>query len=260
MAWRAYESRFGQSPQPHRLPAIWPSKGVKKSMDISSRFSPVDFFAYLFPGIAGTLGLLVLLSLTPLKSTFNILSADLSTGILFLTVSFIMGVVFSGFSEIAIKWREPEARASIKTSIALNNFQNDIFDAFRDVLKLDREDKIQWSTDHFYLCRSLVLEKMQSCAQLIQRQIGLRQLRMNMIFPVIIWFAVGIAWGIYDIFKRDLSWGITLIIVSISLVIPTFRMIVNRMDSNERREVREVLAAFLVGYKAGMFDKSEKDK
>lgn len=229
-------------------------------MDISSRFSPIDFFAYLFPGIAGTLGLLVLFSLTPLKSTFNILSGDLSSGILFLTVSFIMGVVFSGFSEIAIKWREPKARASIKTSIPLNNFQDDIFDAFRDVLKLNREDKIQWSTDHFYLCRSLVFERMQSCAEKIQRQIGLRQLRMNMAFPIIIWFGVGIAWGIHNITNRDLFWGIALIVLSISLVIPTFLMIVNRMDSNQRREVREVLAAFLVGYKTGMFDKSEKDK
>src|SRR5690349_24842474 len=110
-------------------------------MDISSRFSPLDFFAYLFPGIAGTLGLLVLLALTPLKSTFTILSADLSTGILFLTVSFIMGVVFSGFSEIAFKWREPEARANIKTSIQLTNFHSDVVDALRDVLKLHREEQ-----------------------------------------------------------------------------------------------------------------------
>ena|SRR5690349_11966783 len=170
-------------------------------MDISSRFSPLDFFAYLFPGIAGTLGLLVLLALTPLKSTFTILSADLSTGILFLTVSFIMGVVFSGFSEIAFKWREPEARANIKTSIPLTNFHSDVVDALRDVLKLHREEQTEWSTDHFYLCRSLVFEKMQSCAQLIQRQIGLRQLRMNMTFPVIIWFAVGIASSCQELWK-----------------------------------------------------------
>src|SRR4030095_9461 len=157
-------------------------------MDISSRFSPVDFFAYLFPGIAGTLGLLVLLSLTPLRSSFYILFSGLGAGILFLAVSFIMGVVFSGFSEIAIKWREPEARATIKTSIPLSNFQPQFLDAFRDVLKLDREDQILWSRDHFYICRALVFERMQSCAQLIQRQIGLRQLRMNMTFPIIIWF------------------------------------------------------------------------
>lgn len=229
-------------------------------MDISSRFSLVDFFAYLFPGIAGTLGLLVLLPLTPIKSAFDILSAGLGAGLLFLTVSFIMGVVFSGFSEIAFKWREPEARASIKSSIPLSNFQNDILDAFRDVLKLNRADKIQWSTVHFYLCRALVFEKMQNNSQLIQRQIGLRQLRMNMTFPIIIWFGVGIAWGIHNIANQDLFWGITLIVVSISLAMPTFLMIINRMDSNEQREVREVLAAFLVGHKTGMFDESEKDK
>jgi|GEM_PF-3131722 len=229
-------------------------------MDISSRFSSIDFFAYLFPGIAGTLGLLVLLSLTPLKGTLNILSADLSTGILFLTVSFIMGVAYAGFSEIAIKWREPEARASIKISIPLTEFEDEIRKAFHDVLKLNRKEKVQWSKDHFYLCRSLVFEKMPNCAQLIQRQIGLRQLRMNMTFPIIIWFVVSVAWGIKNITNNNLFWGITLIIVSVSLVIPTFLMIINRMDSNERREVREVLVAFLAGYKTGMFDKLEKDK
>src|SRR5215213_1125210 len=208
-------------------------------MDISSRFSPLDFFAYLFPGIAGTLGLLVFLSLTPLKSAFSILSADLGTGILFLTVSFIMGVLFSGFSAIAFKWREPEVRANIKRSIPLTNFHSDVVDALRDVLKLHREEQTEWSTDHFYLCRSLVFEKMQNCAQLIQRQIGLRQLRMNMTFPVIIWFVVGIAWGIHSITNGDLFWGVSLIVISISVVIPTFLMIINRMDSNERREVRE---------------------
>lgn len=228
-------------------------------MDIGSRLSPIDFFAYLFPGIAGTLGLLVLLLLTPLKSTIN-LSADISIGILFLTVSFIMGVAFAGFSEIAIKWREPEARASIKTSIPPANFEDEILKALHGLMKLNPEEKIQWSKDHFYLCRSLVFEKMPSCSQLIQRQIGLRQLRMNMTFPIIIWFVVGVAWGIQRIINSDAIWGIALIVVSLLLAIPTFLMIINRMDSNEKREVREVLVAFLAGYKTGLFDKSEKNK
>lgn len=83
---------------------------------------------------------------------------------------------------------------------------------------------------------------------------------MNMTFPIIIWFTVGITWGIHNIANGVRFWGITLIVVSISLALPTFLMIVNRMDSNERREVREVLTAFLAGHKAGLFGKSEKDK
>ena len=78
--------------------------------------------------------------------------------------------------------------------------------------------------------------------------------------PILIWFAAGIAWGIYEIANSEPFWGISLLIVSALLVLPTFLMIVNRMDSNERREVREVLSAFLVGYKAGMFDKRDKDR
>lgn len=229
-------------------------------MDISSRFSIVDFFAYLFPGIAGALGVYALLSLPPLKSTFHLVTSDLTAGIIFLTVSFIMGVIFSGFSEIAIKWREPETRADIKTSIPFTHFHEDIYKAFQDVLKLDQPGKEQWSREHFYMCRSLVFEKMQSCAQLIQRQSSLRQLRMNMTCPLFIWFGAGVAWGIFHLTDRNLLWGISLLATSISLVIPTFLMVVNRMDSNERREVREVLTAFLAGYKVGMFDRPGKDK
>lgn len=169
-------------------------------MDISSRFSLTDFFAYLFPGIAGTLGLLWLLLLTPLESSFSLHAVDLGSGILFVAVSFILGVVFSGFSEIAIKWREPESRANIKSSIPLDGgFQTDIYEALCDVLELKREDTVKWSREHFYLCRSLVYEKMQNCSQLTQRQGALRQLRMNMTFPIIIWFGVGMTWGIRNI-------------------------------------------------------------
>jgi hypothetical protein len=229
-------------------------------MDIGSRFSLVDFFAYLFPGMAGVLGVLGLLLLTPLRVALHLLSADVSTGVLFFALSFIMGVIFSGFSEIVIKWRKPEIRSTIKASIQLANFKADVLEAFRGALDLSKDDKVQWSSEHFYLCRSLVLEKMHNCAQLIERQSGLRQLRMNMTFPILIWFAGGIAWGIYEIADSEPFWGISLLIVSALLVLPTFLMIVNRMDSNERREVREVLSAFVVGYKTGMFDKRDKDK
>ena len=101
---------------------------------------------------------------------------------------------------------------------------------------------------------------MPNCAQLIQRQIGLRQLRMNLAFPMIIWFIAGLGWGIHQICNGDHFWGVILVAVSVSLVIPVFIMIINRMDSNERREVREVLSAFLAGYRMGLFDKVNKDK
>ncbi len=229
-------------------------------MDISNRFSLVDFLAYMFPGVVGTLGLYILLLLTPLKDILQHLSADLATGILFLIVSFILGIVFSGFSEMAIKWREPEERSRIKSSIPLSNFEDDIVSAFGNILKPNQENATQWSKDQFYLCRSLVFEKMPNCTQLIQRQIGLRQLRMNLAFPIIIWFIAGLGWGIHQIRNNDQFWGIILVAVSMSFVIPVFIMIMNRMDSNERREVREVLSAFLAGYRTGIFDKFNKDK
>lgn len=127
-------------------------------------------------------------------------------------------------------------------------------------MKLKPGDNCQWSSEHFYLCRSLVFEKMQNCSQLIQRQSGLGQLRMKMTFPIVIWFSVGVAWGIHNIANGDRFWGIALIAVSTSFVLHAFFLIVNRMDNNERREVREILTAFLAGHKAGLFGHSQNPK
>jgi hypothetical protein len=48
-----------------------------------------------------------------------------------------------------------------------------------------------------------------------------------------------------------------LIIGSVVLALINLGTIFNRMISNDRREVRETLAAFIAGYKAGTFDKAK---
>ena len=230
-------------------------------MDITNRFSAVDFLAYLFPGMVGTLGIYVLLLLTPLKGTLRHLPVNVSTGILFLTISFIFGVISSGFSEMVVKKLGEEFRDNLKTSIEFGVFENEVLKAFQNLLKLGQEQEVRtlWSRQHFYLCRSLVIEKMPSCAQLVIRQSGLRQLRMNIMFPVLIWFVAGLTWGINQSYSGSRFWGVALILASLLSVPPTLISVMNRMDSNEQREVREVLSAFLIGYKAGLFDSPNKD-
>ncbi len=228
-------------------------------MDFSNRFSLVDFLAYLFPGIVASLGLGVLLLLTPLKDAITLIPADLATGILFLTVSYLVGVILSGFSEITTKWRRGGKGLDVmQTSILVPGFQEDVRRAFRAMFKPHYEGEIEWSRTHFYLCRSLVYERMPNAALVIQRQSALRQLRMNLIFPMLIWFGAGLGWGIWCFYNNLLVWGIVLIALSIALVILTLSMIINRMNSNEYREVREVLAAFLAGYTTGMFDRPDR--
>jgi hypothetical protein len=229
-------------------------------MDFSNRFSLVDFLAYLFPGIVGTLGLYILLLLTPLQDPLRRFPTGLTTGVLFLTVSFILGVIFSGFSELAVKRRRSKIREELKSSMPLTCFEKDLARAFQDIFHLPPDSEVRWSRDHIYVCRSLVVEKMPNCAQLIQRQNGLRQLRMNLIFPLLIWFFAGLAWGMHQISNQRPFWGSILIALSVALVPPTFSVIINRMDGNERRETREVLSAFLAGYKTGIFAKHDRDK
>jgi hypothetical protein len=106
--------------------------------------------AYLFPGTVGALGIYLLLLLTPLADTLIAIPKDLAAGVVFLGLSYIIGVILSGFSEIG------------------------------------------------------------------------------------------------------------LIIGSVILALINLGTIFNRMMSNDRREVRETLAAFVAGYKAGAFDQAKE--
>ncbi len=212
-------------------------------MDISSRFSLADFLAYLFPGIFGTTGLFLLLMLTPLRPSLITFPTDLTAGILFLAFSYIFGVILSGFVEIFTK--------RMANTIPLSGFEEEVKNAFKVVFGIKNLN--EWTKVHLYLCRSLVFECMPNASQTIQRQSGLRQLRMNMLPSAIIWFAAGIGWGWSMINNGIQQWGIALIIFSPVFLILFFLVTINRMKSNDQRETRETLSAFLAGYKAGLF-------
>jgi len=225
-------------------------------MDISNRFSLVDFLAYFFPGLISTLGLSLLLLLTPLGTSLTLLPANFATGIILLTISYVIGVVLSGFAEIILrKGAKPESRLWVKAAIPIPEFREEIISAFSTIF--EEETKAEWSATHFYICRSLVFEFMPGLAQLIQRQSSLRQLRMNLIPAVTILSIVGVGWGIRAINNTMPVWGYGLAISSVILWFPIVATIINRMNRNEEREVREVLTAFLAGYKKGLFEKQE---
>ena len=91
----------------------------------------------------------------------------------------------------------------------------------------------------------------------IQRQSGLRQLRMNLLPMLLVWGGAGIGWGLKLITDGN-NLGIALIAVSLGLGWLFTKLTVNRMQSNEWREVREVLTAFLAGYQMGAFKEKVK--
>jgi hypothetical protein len=205
--------------------------------------------------------LYLLVRLTPLSSSLNALPSDLTSGLIFLALSYILGVIFSGFSISLAEWVEKiQKHKAAWETLQPEKFQEEILHAFCEVFSPGKENSNQWSREHFYLCRSLVIEKMPAVAQNAERQSSLRQIRRNLIFPILIWLTVGVLWGVNTINAGQPAWGISLILLSTLVFIFTLRATLARMYTNETREVRRFLIAFLAGYKTGIFRNEVKEK
>jgi hypothetical protein len=229
-------------------------------MDISKQFSFTDFLAYLFPGILGTSGIFLLLMFTPLNNSLSRLSIDLSTGILLLVISYILGVIFSGLAgDLILLFRRLRRKKDLRESLYLTVFPNEVLDAFRHTFQLDEKAQIQWSEEHYSMCRSIVAEFMPETDLDARRQNGLRQLRKNLIIPILIWFAVGILEGIRELGGNARDWGITIIIASSILAFLILKTLMDRMRGNEQREIQRVLLGFLLAHKIGLFDLKNRE-
>jgi hypothetical protein len=221
-------------------------------MDIGNRFSLEDFLAYFFPGVTGSLGIYILFQMTPISGSLPSLKADITTGIIFFVLSYIVGIIFSSIAELAFS-----KTMGYKNIIPLDDrLKGIIIESFRDTFKIPKDIKIEWSNDHFYLCRSVVYDRMPGILPVIQRQSSLRQLRINLLPALCIWLLVGIGWGIQNIAKMLIVPGSIIIVVSIFVFIGSFVITINRAKSNEWREVREVITAF----GASSRKSQEKDK
>lgn len=223
-------------------------------MDISNRFSLRDFLAFLFPGIFTGAGLYITLLLTPLKSELLNMSIDFGIGVIFLILSFILGVVVSGISEI-LTYR---IRHKNDKKVPLKMFEKEIKKVFS--LVFGGKTEFQWTREHFYLCRSIIIQHMPNVNYEIQRQSGLRQLRMSLLFPILIWILAGILWGLQIYWNISSQWGITLISLSIILGYFLIVLTIDRMQNNDEREIRETLTAFLIGFETGVFKRVKSSK
>lgn len=225
--------------------------------DISGRFSLQDFFAYLFPGITAALGIYVLLLITPLKDFLLSIEFNFIVGFLAMVLSYIIGALLSGFSWsvtslikklFKLKLDEP------RESIPIPELKKDIIEAFNDLFKVNIKTDSEWAKSHFYLCRTLVHELMPNAAKVADRQNSLRLFRLYIIPSILIWTIAGITWGVWNIVVfKSITWGIVLIVASIVLAIRVISLLIIRMHGNQKREVREIFTAFLVGYRLGIF-------
>jgi len=225
-------------------------------MDISSHFSLEDFLAYFFPGVVGALGIYILLTLTPWSVALPSLTADLTSGIIFFILSYITGVLFSGVSELLFS-HVPGHKAKLPFHEEMNKL---VLAAFRKTFRLPKGPQVEWSREHYYLCRSYVYEQMPGILSLVQRQSSLRQLRINLILPLVIWLAVGVTWGVQSLLNQAAVDGLIKIVVSLILFIPILIITINRAMSNEWREVREVLTAFVANASLGDTPEEKIDK
>ena len=226
-------------------------------MNITDRFSIEDFLAYFFPGVLGTFGLFLLLLLTPLQGLLTHIDKSYESMliILDLALSYVIGNTLASVSEVFFRYRKGEkSTVPIKAQIPdFSGLDNEVIKAYRQYFQIEGDFK--WADSHYYICRSLVLEFVPHLAPLLQRQSGLRQLRLNLIPVFIIWIVAGICWGIHIIYNYDVLWGSILIGGSIGIGYSLIRILVNRMNSHERREVREVLTAFIAGCHSDLFKK-----
>jgi len=226
-------------------------------MDIGNRFSLEDFLAYFFPGVTASLGIYVLIQMTSVNSNLPSLTADITTGIIFFVLSYILGVIISSIAELLFSKLK-----SNKEVIPLNDELKKITIAtFREAFKVPKNTKIEWSRDHFYLCRSVVYERVPNVLPSLQRQSSLRQLRISLVPTIFIWLLVGIVWGIQKIMNNNLMAGSAVIVSVISMFVAITLVTINRARSNEWREVREVITAFNASYRKGLVhEKTENCK
>jgi hypothetical protein len=223
-------------------------------MDFMEKFSIDDFLGYLFPGAFAACGFYLLLLVTPLQTVLLTINFDLVSLIVFLIISYSVGLVLAGFSSPfvrlgrrVLKLKNPKATIPFSKSI-----QNDIVAAYKYLFKISGD--IEWSSDQYYISRILVEQFLPNATNRIQRQINLMSFREKMTTAVFVWMLAGVSWGIWYILNTQTIWGIVMTALSVILGFIIIIALVNSMYKNIAREVREVYSAFLVGVNTGLFD------
>ncbi len=228
-------------------------------MDISKQFSFTDFIAYFFPGAFAIIGIYFLLLLTPAQTMINNITLDVTTGIAFLTLSYIVGIVSSGFSRDVIKQIERVTKPKDPQAVVSPGlFSGEIINIFRELMGINKEEEIVWSPKHFSLCRAFVVEKMPWVTQRLERLADLALFRRNLVFPLFIWMVAGIGWGIGIVNNGIKEWGIFLIIASVMVSFFAVRTTIKRMYKSEEREVQYMYLSFIAGYKMGLFKRKDQ--
>jgi hypothetical protein len=139
----------------------------------------------------------------------------------------------------------------------VEGFENEIEAALYSLINPKKISNDGWSPSNYYICRSLVIHYMPQAFDVARQQSLLRQIRTNLI-PAIIIVLLAILRLIYYFLYFSPSTPGVLVSITIFLILGVLAFELKpAMDRHERREVREVLTAFLGGYKTGVFNNLE---
>ena len=226
-------------------------------MDSSSfvdKFSVQDLIGYLFPGVITLFGMYLILETLNID-LFNNSESGILLGIVFFVSSYVIGILISGLSHpfvdlyyIILNKVKPEDE--LPAIVSKRQVEKAVFDIFG----INIEDKT-WSSEYFYLCRSIVYEKMPLTSSTIHRQSALRLVRQYIIIPILIWLVFFILQTNQFISHSGLFLGIVLI--ELILTILLLSNLINRLDKNRRREVYNVIFAILAIHKSLNIAKNE---
>jgi hypothetical protein len=221
-------------------------------------FSLADFLAYMFPGTLMILAIALLLRMSPFKQLVYQIPHNLVTGVILLSVAYCLGVAISStmanFEGQLLKYFRLSDPIEV---IPLKEFDNEVNNAFAQTFG----DHRVWSREHFYLARTLVCEKLPRCAATIERQASLRQIRRNMVMPVLFLGIEGTIAGLKILLSNvgQARWGACMIALSLAgSYVVAAALVKNGMHANRTREMRDVCSGLLVYYHSSASSPAEK--
>lgn len=227
-------------------------------MEIFNRFSLYEFLAHLFPGIISLTAIYCILLLTPLQEMLLSLDVNFTFSLFFFALSYVVGLVSKSWSRWIMKillWIKRDKEFSYRDIIPIPTFEAEIKKAFKEVFKFSESEELNWTKEHYYLCRNITSVVIPDVGRKVEQEVSRKRLRTNLFLSIFLWLVTGIIWGIWIILFGSLVWGIVLIVFTLVIFYSILVTNLRRVSKTDKLEVKEVLNAFLAAHKVGMFEK-----
>lgn len=212
---------------------------------MENRFDFMDFLAYLLPGATSLVPLIMMLCqfLGLTASEFVSVVKDLpaaTAAALILPVatalSYILGVLSSSlYPECLEKWiRKNDPLESIHPP--------DVEPYVRSAFEKIFGPVNTWTSAHFFMSRAAVGEYVPNAATRAYRQASLRQLRRNLIIPVLLWYVASVCLVVKNVANCQTG-VLTVGGLTVLLAVLMYSLFVRGVVENRKREVREICCA-----------------